>query len=76
MAFSRKETKLKALEIKIRRAKNQARSQKPYHKLKHADECRDANRNNYTMLIKRITKECQDNQLRHEKFTEKLHHVG
>ncbi len=75
VAFSREDSKKRAIVIKVRRAKNQARGSSPSMKLKHPDWCRDANKGDYTMLIKEITKQCQDKQAQNEKYRSKLHAV-
>lgn len=72
-AFNRQKTLQDALETKIRRAKTMAKAQKPTYKLKYPDETRDANQGNYTKLINRVTKEVNEKQEQHRKFTETLH---
>ncbi len=76
MTFSRAHTKSIAIEIKIRRARTQAKAQHKDMKLKHPDWCRDASKGNYTMLDKTIKEECQKAQVRQETFTRKLHEDG
>ncbi len=71
-AFSREKSKQRAIEIKIRRAKQMAKSN-PSYKLKHVAEARDADKGQYTLLVKRITEETKEKQLRNEKFRSKLH---
>lgn len=52
--FSWSRAMTEARDCKIRRAKCQAKAQHPDHKKAHADECRDANTNNYVKLTKRV----------------------
>jgi len=73
VAFSRQDTKTLAIQVKIRRAKTQARGQHPDMKLKHPDWCRDANDGKYTIMIKKITEDTVKEQLKVEKFRSKLH---
>ncbi len=74
-AFSRQQSKLDAIKIKIYRAKLQAGHNQSY-KDKHVAEARDASKGQYTLLIKRITEETQLKQLRNETFKRKLHDVS
>ncbi len=74
-AFSREESKQTAIDIKIRRAKCQAKSGQSTMKLKHPNWCKDASADNYTILIKEVTEQCKKKQLLVQKFREKLHHV-
>ncbi len=71
-AFNRENSKKRAIEIKIRRAKVMVRKN-PTYKLKHVAEARDAATGKYTLLIKRVTEETQEKQVRNEKFRSKLH---
>ncbi len=73
MTFSRAQSKVRAIEIKQRRAKTQAKNGHPDMKLKHPDWCRDANTGNYTMLNKKIKEECEKAQLKVERFRSQLH---
>ncbi len=70
-AFNRALSKERAIKTKIRQAKQKARSN-PTYKLKHVAEARDADKGQYTLLIKRITDETKEAQLRNEKFRMKL----
>ncbi len=72
-AFSRQEDIKRAIAIKIRRAKTQAKQGHSDMKLKHPDWCRDATKGDYTMLIKKVTEDCQKLQIRNETFEGKLH---
>ncbi len=72
-AFPRQKTKQDAIDCKVRRAKTQARNQQKDIKTKHPDWCRDANKGDYTMLTKKITEDCQKEQMKNEKFRTKLH---
>ncbi len=71
-AFSRERSKQRAIEIKVRRAKQMIKSN-PSYKLKHVAEARDGALGKYTLLTKRITEETQEKQIRNEKFRSKLH---
>ncbi len=73
VAFSREDSKKRAIEIKIRRAKIQARCGHPDMKLKHPGWCKDAALGHYTMLVKETTEDCEKKQIRNEKFRSKLH---
>ncbi len=57
MSFSWKEFKQKAIEIKLYRAKNQAKGQSPDYKLKHPDEARDASQGKFTLLEARVKRQ-------------------
>ncbi len=73
VAFSRQDTKLRAIEKKQYRARIQAKNQHPDMKLKHPDWCRDANDDKYTLLNKSIKEECEKQQMLVERFRSKLH---
>ncbi len=73
VAFSRQESKERAIKIKQADARLQAKQGHPDMKLKHPDWCRDANVGNYTVMDKEIRKECIKKQDRNEKFRSKLH---
>ncbi len=76
MNFSRKIQIQDALQIKVRRAKQMAKSKcNPDFNTSHPDECRDAQSKNYAKLEKRITELVEKHQLRTKVFREKLHHV-
>lgn len=49
-------------EVKIRRAKIQAKISHPDFTIKHPGEVRDAKTGNYTVLIKRVKEEVQQQQ--------------
>ncbi len=73
--FSRKESKLQAIEIKRRRARIQAYQGHTDMKLKHPAWVRDAHAQNpiYTLLNKEIKEQCVIAQIRTERFRSKLH---
>ena len=76
MTFSRAQSKIDALNIKLRRARLQAKAGTPDMKLKHNDWVIDAQKNNYVVLDKKIKEEVLKKQLRNETFTRKLHEIG
>jgi hypothetical protein len=71
MVFSREKLLNKALAMKIRHAKSLAKSGDIEFKKQHNDEVKDAENNNYTKMVARITKEHKDNIARVMQYREK-----
>lgn len=60
-------------QLKINRAKHMAKTKcNPDFNLKHADETRDGNQNNFTKLIIRVKDEFKAHQLKVQRRSEKL----
>ncbi len=72
MAFSRANSKLRAIQIKQRRA-HQMLKTNPSYKLKHVAEARDAGKGLYKLVDIRIKDETEKAQLRTQKFRDKIH---
>ncbi len=60
--FSWKQSKIDALNKKIRRARIQAKAQHTDYKRLHPDEARDASQGKFTLLDARVRKEVKDYQ--------------
>lgn len=71
--FSREKQRQDGIEVKIRRAKIQAKAQQPDFKLKYPSEARDANNGQFTELTKRVTKEVKELQEKNRKLKDKIH---
>ncbi len=76
-AFNRQETKSRAIKIKQRRARTQAKNGHPDMKLKHPAWVRDAQAENpnYALINKDVKEACEKVQVRNEKFRSKLHAI-
>ncbi len=72
-AFNRQDSIKEAIAIKQRRAKIQAKQGHPDMKLNHAGEVRDAQKGDYTLLLKRVKEACEKKQNRNATFVRKLH---
>ncbi len=62
MAFSWKQAKIDAINMKVRRAKTQAHNQHPDFKRVHPSEAREASEGKYTLLTQRVIKEVKEFQ--------------
>ncbi len=78
MVFSVKESKIRAIEIKQRRARTQAKLGMKDFKAKHPGWVRDAQAQNpsYTLLNKEVKEQVEKAQIRTETFERKLHEDG
>ncbi len=74
MSFSWKSDFLRVQQLKVRRAKTQAKQQHPDYKRKHPDEARDASQGKYTLLEGRVLKEIKLKQAR--AIERRLQHAG
>lgn len=70
MVFSRKASLQKELGRQIRQQKTLAKNNDVEFKLKHNDECKDAQDKNFTKLVTRVTKEFNDNVTRVNQYRE------
>ncbi len=73
VAFNRLDSKLRAIQIKQRRARIQAKIGHSDMKLKHPDWCRDAAAGKYIVMDKKIREDAEKIQIRNERFRSKLH---
>ncbi len=70
--FSRHQSKINAIKKKQRIAHQKLKTN-PSYRIKHVAEARDADKNMYTLVDKRIKEETEKAQDRTEKFRSKLH---
>ncbi len=74
-AFSRQNSKKRAIEIKQRRARNESKRGESSFKAKHPAWVRDAQAQNpnYTLINKEVKEACEKKQMLNEKYRSKLH---